>query len=198
MAGNPADLTVYIDSNRANDHTYYGNGGYGGATTPGSSRIATTKDNEDQINGVYYNFKAATSGTGDSISTDNTNSPDTFCPLGWQMPYGGSGGDYYNKSRSWKYLLTSYGFNFEESSTGITSYPISLVLSGYFLWRTAKLFSLNESATYHSETNTNNNGSYRIIVNKNGWSSMSTGGGHEKTEGHAIRCSSKFSILTIF
>ena len=195
MEGTPADLTVYIDSTVVHDHTYYGNGNTGGVTTPGSSRIVTTRDDENQEMGAYYNFQAATTGTGGAMSTNNTNSPDTFCPLGWQMPYGGMGGDYYDQSKSWKFFFASYGIEFDESPTGITSYPISLVPSGYFLWQSGKLYSFASSATYHTITNANNNNNHRLIINSNGWANPSTAGGNQKVEGHAIRCDCRISIL---
>ena len=128
-------MTVYADVDITHNHTYYGNGcpngwgtdGDGGSTTPCSTRIVQSSDDENQKNGTYYTFQAASSGSGATIATQNTNIPDTFCPLGWQLPYGGTGGDYYDKSKSYKYLLDEYGYmdSTEEGGYGAMSYPLS-------------------------------------------------------------------------
>ncbi|MBR2601028.1 hypothetical protein IKE07_02755, partial [Candidatus Saccharibacteria bacterium] len=136
------NIEQYKDGDRSHSLTYYGNGCantwkneppyYGGSTVACSVRLTKTKDDEYQNIGTYYNYHAATSGTGAAITTDNDNSPDTFCPLGWQLPYSGTDGDYYNKSRSWNYLFSvkyNYG-NDSVGSSGVHSYPISNVFSG--------------------------------------------------------------------
>ena len=135
VEGRPNDLRVYIDTNVTHDHTYYGNGCGPdiGSTTPCSTRIVQTNDGENQKNGTYYHFQAATVGTGGTIASENANSPDTFCPLGWQLPYSGTGGDYYDISRSIKVLLDTY--QIDDNITGVhilRSYPFSIVYSGYF------------------------------------------------------------------
>ena len=132
MAGDPADLSVYVASDVNHDLTYYGNGCFGipGSFTPCESRIVTTSDGEDLEIGTYYHFQAATAGSGGaSLATDNTNAPDTFCPLGWQMPYGGTGGDYYDKSRSWRFLFNTYNYG-NDDVNAVLSYPISEIRSG--------------------------------------------------------------------
>ena len=166
MEGNPADLTVYIDETpgwQLRDHTYYGNGcpngwgtsGEGGSSTPCSTRVLKDKDNEQQKNGTYYNFQAVTVGTGGAIETQNNNSPDTFCPLGWQLPYSVTGGDYHDKSKSWIYLVSSYNYSYNQSSdpdgAKLKKYPFSLVSSGHFYWRTGRLYIQNvdgDSSTF--------------------------------------------------
>ena len=191
MAGTPADLTVYIDSNKAHDHTFFGNGceiqyKEGGSITPCSTRVVETQDGESQYQGVIFNFQAATSGSGSTISENNSNAPDTFCPLGWQLPYSGRDGDYYNKSKSWGYFMSSYGI----TSRGIilNKYPISFALSGYFLWQNGKLYAQAISGTYHSDTAASGNNSYRLILGSDGYASWNETNGHMRTEGHAVRC----------
>ena len=115
------------------DHTYIGNGCPGGDDAPDSfvscsTNIAPTADSENLVIGSYYNYMAATTGSGGTtLSDNNTITPDTFCPLGWQLPYGGTGGDYYDKSKSYKYLLDEYGYmdSTEEGGYGAMSYPLS-------------------------------------------------------------------------
>ena len=198
--------TGNIDDSGNKDHTYYGNGcpnawdssdppSYGGSDKACSTRIARTRDNEEQKNGTYYHFQAATSGTGGAIETDNTNSSDTFCPLGWQLPYSGTGGDYYDKSRSWKYLFDTYGYQ-ESGGSGsrIQEYPISYFFSGSYFWRNGRLFYLGNVA---SQSWSSTSGSHIINAYRMGWSNVGYYFGLAgKNDGYPIRCGFMVSILT--
>ena len=166
-------MTIYIDKSGDyynHDRSYYGNGcsGGDGSITPCTSRIVKTNDNEDQKNGTYYNSQSATSGTGGSMSTDNANSSDTFCPLGWQMPYSGTGGDYYDKSRSWNNLFTTYSISFDDGAsvdaTKLKSYPFSYIASGYFYFFTGKLYVQGNHGLYWSSIIKNINDAYALYV----------------------------------
>ena len=148
VEGTPADLKVYIDSSLSNDHTYYGNGcsGFKIYSSPCASSIVKDGDNEDQKIGVYYNFQASTVGSGAAITTDNTNSPDTFCPLGWQLPYSGTDGDYYDKSKSNDFLFNTYGIADSQSGANqFRSYPFSYILSGRIRFETSGLRFLDNA-----------------------------------------------------
>ena len=174
VEGDPADLTVYIDTDPSHDLSYYGNGcnvgwGTGGSTishTPCSTRLVTTADDETQENGTLYHFQAATSGTGGGMTTNNTNSPDTFCPLGWQLPYSGTGGDYYDKSKSWRYLFTTYNYNDDaQGRTGVLSYPLSYIQAGSFDGVRGGIYGQDNGAYYISETNQSSTDYYRTWIN---------------------------------
>ena len=201
MAGTPADLTIYKDDTtgyQLRDHTYYGNGcpsGYG-SITPCETRIVQTADDDSQKNGTYYHFQAATSGSGGAITTNNTNSSDTFCPLGWQLPYSGTSGDYYDKSRSWRYLFTVYGIAFDNGtsadSTKIRSYPLSYILSGNYYWLDGMLYNINLVGNFWSATNTYITSSYNGVVTLSGIISSQE---LNKARGVAIRCDFDISNL---
>ena len=184
--------TGNVDGNFSHDHTYYGNGcsdrwvgdGSGGSTTACSTDLATTADNEDQKMGVYYTYQAASSGSGAATSTDNTNIPDTFCPFGWQLPYAGTGGDYYDKSKSWKYLFVQYGLgNNVDSYHKFQSYPFSYVYTGLYHWAYGKLyaFSYGGFVVYWSGTVSGSGNAYRI-------NAISLNESPGKTNGHMLRC----------
>ena len=130
--------------------------GSGGSDIPCETRIIETADGEFQKNGTIYNFQASTNGTGGAISDDNSNSSDTFCPLGWQLPYSGTGGDYYDKSRSWYYLFNVYDIAFNDGdrpdAAKIKSYPFSYVYSGTIRWTLGKLFNQTNGGYYWSST----------------------------------------------
>ena len=161
------------DKSYVHDHTYYGNGCeriwegdppyYNGSTISCTTRMVQTFDGEDQENGVYYNFTASTSGTSNSVTTGNV--PDSFCPLGWQLPYGGTGGDYYDKSKSWKYLLSEYSYG--DSKAGIDkamSFPLSLVKGGDYQFSTGALYRQNINGNYYAITAENSDNAYRLGI----------------------------------
>ena len=191
------DVEQYKDEYKDNDHTYYGNGCpndwvnepplYGGSTKSCNKRVIGTNDGENQKIGTYYNFQAATDGIGGAITTNNTNSPDTFCPLGWQLPYGGSGGDYYDQSKSWSYLYGLY--NILDHTTGsatLRSYPFSYIYSGYYYWIIGVLYLQELGTRMWPLTVYNNGNSYRMYI---GPTAVRTNGTDSKAVGFALRCS---------
>ena len=187
-------MTIFIDNNATHDHTYYGNGcsGGDGSATPCSTRIIQTADSENQENGTYFSFQAATSGFGGTIETENTNSSDTFCPLGWQLPYSGTGGDYYNKSKSWNYLFNKYSIvDDETSATKVKSYPFSYVYSGYYNWNTGRLYVQSNAGNYWSSTVVSSPVAYLLHT----WSSVvRPANTYNKVGGLDIRCVKSLSI----
>ncbi len=202
VAGNPADLTIFKDTNVAHDHTYIGRGckntwgtdGDGGSITPcadsdAGGRYVKTAANETQKNGTYYNFQAATVGAGGAMATDKTDSPYTFCPLGWQLPYSGTGGNYYDKSRSWSKLFTDYSIAFDDGTaagaTKIKSYPFSYVYSGYYHWATGRLYNLSNFGYYWSSTVVSSTNVYHLRTWSSGVRPAYT---TNKPRGNAIRC----------
>ena len=169
----------YPDTDLAHDHTYYGNGcqrwwdssepHQGGSITACETREVETEDNETLLNGTYYHASAAFVGSY-SIGIDmNTLIPDTFCPLGWQLPYSGTGGDYYDKSKSWRYLITEY--NIPSDATGqaiIRSYPFSYVKGGVYYWHLGALWYQNYRGHYWGDTKDAGNSIFTLgITNVN-------------------------------
>ena len=195
-------VAPYKDETVTNDHTYYGRGcknGWGtsgedGSQTPcpdsdAGGRYVTTADGETQKNGTYYHFQAATAGTGGSMTAANTNSPDTFCPLGWQMPYGGTGGDYYDKSKSWKYLFDYYSLTEDQTgATKLKSYPFSYIYSGSYYWHTGRLYRQTSNGYYWSSAVVNGS-AYRMVT-----SAAVPAVSDAKSGGIPLRCVYHFSI----
>ena len=192
----------YRDETLTNDHTYYGRGckndwgtsGEGGSQTPcadsdAGGRYVTTADGETQKNGTYYNFQAATVGAGGAMATDKTDSSYTFCPLGWQLPYSGTGGDYDDKSKTWNHLFKSYSLNIGDGtatdSTKAKSYPFSYINNGFYHWRLGRLYHLRSNGYYSSSTVYNIDSVYRLSI----WSvGLRPAGVDSKPIGFAIRC----------
>ena len=193
----------YLDEDITHDRSYYGKGcsngwgtdGEGGSQTPcadsdAGGRYIKTADNETQKNGTLYDFQAATSGAGAALTASNTDSLDTFCPLGWQLPYSGTGGDYYNKSRSWNYLFTAYNIESNPGSTAdatkVASYPFSYVYSGYYYWNKGRLYRQTSTGYYWSSTN----GSGVSVFLMSTWSGeVRRANVDSKLRGQAFRCS---------
>ena len=198
MEGSPADLTIYIDEKVNRDHTYYGNGcpnewggdGSGGSKTPCNYRILETSDHEDQEIGTYYHFQAATADTGGStLDTNNTNATDSFCPLGWQLPYSGTGGDYYDKSKSFRKLLIDYSIEFNPPTSAdiakVMSYPLSYIKSGFFRWNFGLLYYASLNGFYWSPTVYDSSISYRFSFDA---TNLAVANLVDKKSGQALRC----------
>ena len=195
-------VAPYKDGALTNDHSYYGRGckngwgtdGEGGSQTPcpdsdAGGRYVKTTDNETQKNGTYYNFQAATVGAGGAMATDKTDSSYTFCPLGWQLPYSGTGGDYDDKSRSWNHLFKSYGLHIGDGTatdaTKVKSYPFSYVNSGNYYWGTGRLYNQSNNGVYWSSTVVSSSDAYLLYT----WSSVvRPADTNNKTGGFAVRC----------
>ena len=206
MEGTPANMTMapYKDGTLTNDHSYYGKGcknswgtsGEGGSQTPcadsdAGGRYVKTADNETQKNGTYYNFQAATVGAGGAMATDKTDSSYTFCPLGWQLPYSGTGGDYDDKSKSWNHLFKSYSLHIGEGTstsadaTKVKSYPFSYVYSGRYYWATGRLYYQSIDGVYWSSTVVSSTGAYSLYT----WSSgVRPANADNKALGNTLRC----------
>ena len=203
-------VAPYKDGNVNNDYSYFGNGcknswgtdGTGGSVTPcpdsdAGGRYVKTADNETQKNGTYYNFQAATVGAGGAMDTDKSDSPYTFCPLGWQLPYGGTDGDYDDKSRSWNHLFKSYGLHIGDGTatdaTKVKSYPFSYVYTGTYYWLTGRLYYQSLNGYYWSSTVVNSTRAYNLGT----WSSgVRPAYANHKASGYAVRCGFMVSILT--
>ena len=184
-------MLQYKDGYVDHDHTYFGNGcpnawgqdGAGGSTTACSSRVMPTNDSNPEMLsvGTYYTFHASTSGSGMTATTDNGIISDSFCPLGWQLPYAGTGGDYYDKSKSWKMLFSIYSYT---SDTGTKKYPLSYIDTGIYHWTHGKLYSMYVGGfmTYWSNTTKDRTSAYRLDHANPSLQSPN------KTNGHSLRC----------
>ena len=186
-----------LDNFGAHDHTYFGNGcpnstTEGGSTKACSTKLVQTMDGETQEIGSIYNFQAATSGSGSALEEDNTNSPDTFCPLGWQLPYSGTGGDYYNQSRSFAFLFNTYSLISDYSSTTkLRSYPLSYIYPGYYTWNEGKYYFQGTLGIYTTATTKYSSHSYVF----NSWNAyIDYLNVYGKASGGELRCVDCFSI----
>ncbi len=151
MAGTSlSTLANYKDGYGTHEHTYFGNGnGTGYLTTVGTGYQTTTYDGETQKIGTYYNFQAATIGTGAELTVDGSHAPDTFCPTGWQLPIDGTG----SINKSFQKLFNNYSITSNSTDTNkARSYPLSYLLSGGYYWSRGEIGVLNNFGYWWSKT----------------------------------------------
>ena len=171
------------------EFTFYGNGCRisTGSKVACETRQVSTYDNETQNNGTMYSIASAfTRYSTPGTTTDNSNSPDTFCPLGWQLPYGGTGGDYYNQPKSWRYLIeTAYSLTKSEpGSQAMNSYPISYVPGGGYELRSGVYYNQGAAGLYWTSTRNDGSKSYRYYIGSNTYIIEANSNGY----GYAVRC----------
>ncbi len=99
--------------------------------------------------GNYYQWNAATAGTGGTIT--NTNASGSICPKNWKLPnYGDS------SSVSWGYMLTQYGVNRNSSGiSSVNSNTYNIALSPLFFVKGGYIDS-----NYQTFYNAGNTGNY--------------------------------------
>ena len=159
---------------------------YGGSATSCSIRNVNTVDNETQSIGTYYTYHTSTLGSIGSSTEDNANAPDTFCPLGWQMPYGGTGGNYYDKSKSWKYLVETIYQLSRTSGNVLQRYPFSIIRSGGYV--NGYLHFTNGLGRLNTSTISSSAGYYLAMISGEYQISPVSRG-----EAYPLRCVSEFT-----
>ena len=195
----------FPDTDRTHDHTYYGNGcpnrqdqtipdTWGGSEVACSTRLTQTYDGETQKIGTYYDGQAGSSGSGETVAEENANYPDTFCPLGWQLPYAGTGGDYYDKSKTWRFLYNTTYHYVSGAGIGntISSYPFSEVYSGYMNGDVQRYFAMGSTVLHYSSTKLRT-AYYDFSLSTNGLNVSQGAGARDR---HSLRCGFMVSILT--
>ncbi len=155
-------LANYKDNDMAHEHTYFGNGG---STTVGTSYQTTTYDGETQKIGTYYNFQAATIGTGASLSTDGDQAPDSFCPNGWQLPIGNT----QDVNKAFQKLLNSYNITSNAAGSIVArSYPPSYIFSGHYHWGEGRIYNIGYDARWQTNTVWGEDNTYTLYIGGNG------------------------------
>ena len=63
----------------------------------------------------YYSWDAVTLGSGRTITTENTDAPQSICPKGWRLPTSGKWSNYEWKRGDFYILATAYGADLENN-----------------------------------------------------------------------------------
>ena len=143
--------------------------------------------------GNYYQWNAATAGTGSTIA--NTDAAGSICPKGWHLPAGNT-----NNGGSFYYLLSQYGFS-SAPTTGDGSLvlaPLYFVSSGDIELNWASISPQTRAAgaagltpragslgTYWSSTASSVSYAYSLRFSTDG---VSTSSSYRRYSGHSIRC----------
>ena len=141
--------------------------------------------NGTQHLGDYYNWYAATaeSGTWDMATESVAGSAtDSICPYGWQLPVNGAAND-----KSWgKLITTSYGIGSNANgSRSLRSFPLSVIMSGYYYWVYGNLYGRGTYGYYWSST------PYAATYSRYLYfysTYVGPQGGNNKTYGFTVRC----------
>ena len=127
--------------------------------------------------GAYYNWYAATAGTG-TYDTVSGNAPSSICPKGWRLPTGGSGGEFRVFSEKYNTVML------------MLDAP-NIVLSGRY--HEDRYMDQPRRAFLWSCTPVNNISTFRLqVVNLEEDQHITPGTtGYDKSEGFSVRCVNK-------
>jgi len=121
-------------------------GGTDGRYWNGASSFATTGDARNHF-GNYYNWPAATAGSGTaSITTDGQNVGDSICPKGWQLPQNSGTKSFNNLIR------TVYGISATNTDASVIAEPLHFIRSGDYYWNGGTLDSQGTGGLFWSAT----------------------------------------------
>ena len=120
--------------------------------------------------GNYYNWYAATAGTG-TCAMESGDATSSICPRGWRLPTSGSSGEFQT-------LYNNYN-----SFSAMTSSPVNFVLSGYRYSSTTR--SQKSAGYYWSSTAGDSDDAYRLSINS---SSINPASNYHKYRGFSVRC----------
>ncbi len=121
-------------------------GGTDGRYWNGTSSYTTTGNLRNHF-GNYYNWPAATAGTGtDSIATDGTNVGDSICPKGWQLPQNTGTKSFNNLIR------TVYGISATDTDASVIAEPLHFIRSGGYRRSDGTLVNQGTNGDFRSAT----------------------------------------------
>ncbi len=120
--------------------------------------------------GSYYNWYAATAGTG-KYETSSGSVSNSICPRGWRLPTGGSSGEF----------QTLYGYY--NSVSAMMSSPVNFVLSGFRF--SSSTFYQGSDGLYWSSTAYDSRGAYYLYLLS---SDVRPADDFDKYGGFTVRC----------
>ncbi len=105
------------------DYDGYGTKYTNASSWTNSGSQAMFYDPGDSTTGNYYNWQAATQGTGSQVTTRGENASGSICPSGWILPPSSGNGSFAN-------LVTDLGYG-SALSSALRAAPYNLKMSGY-------------------------------------------------------------------
>lgn len=132
-------------------------------------------------NSWYYQWNTATAGSGQGITADGAEAPDSICPAGWKLPLGGT--IYANINGSYEKLLSAYQLS-NTSGAELSQPPLNFSKSGYIT--NSKLISLGTHGIYWTRVAAGSaNSAYNLGFNAGGYG---ISGSIARFNGYTIRC----------
>ena len=152
------------------------------ATTEWTGSIDNTVSgntyNAHYLVGNYYQWNAATAGTGGSITS--TNATDSICPKGWQLPTSNN-----SNNGSFQYLMNAHSISSNTTgSTKITQSPLYFNPSGYVY--SGSLWNAGNVGGYWSSTAGSNSSSAYSLYFTSG--RVGPSGIYDRYFGQSVRC----------
>ena len=178
---------AYAEYARSYDNLGDGQSGSGGGV---DKATLTDADGNEQYYGTYFNWYAATAGSGTYEMQSETDAKNSVCPKNWQLPKN-------SENKSWNHLIaTIYGMNII-SSTETTQIqdeinatkkaPFSILQAGLYVWSGGSLTNRSVGIHYWTSTTSgyiNARHFYSSYINSH-FSPQNAG---DKVHGLTVRC----------
>lgn len=152
----------------------------------GGKTYTSTEYDAHYLAGNYYQWNAATAGTGGEIT--DTDATGSICPKNWKLPKSGS--MFNNTKGSFYYLLNQYGLGMYVTGTYINDYNIAL--SPLFFVRgghvaSTSFFNAGQVGDYWSSRAYTSGARYAYALHFYASGVMSSSN-HDRFEGYSVRC----------
>ena len=187
------DPGMYVNNNPTawTSCNSYWSGGSCSNWTEVSSMTAMTEERTDgtmidgntydahYLAGNYYQWNAATAGTGEQATSYNTNATDSICPKGWKLPTSNN-----SNSGSFGGLTSAYSIsNNSTGATALTKSPLYFIPAGYVY--SGSLVSAGNSGDYWSSTAFSSDYAYNLYFKSGRVNPSNFNGRHG---GQPVRC----------
>ena len=154
-------------------------GGTAGRYWNGASSYTETGNMRNHF-GNYYNWPAATAGTGtSSVSTDGTTVGDSICPKGWQLPLNANNKSFNNLIR------TVYGISATNTDASVIAEPLHFIRSGGYSWNGGSLNLQGAYGNFWSAAAKDGTNAYNLNFNSSNLNPQNT---NNKGNGLTVRC----------
>ena len=128
--------------------------------------------------GNYYQWNAATAGTGASVTSNGDNASSSICPKGWKLPANGS------STGSFGGLTSAYSISSNSAgATALTKSPLYFIPAGYVA--SGSLYDAGYSGSYWSSTARSSGSAYSLRF---GSSDVYPSYNGSRYSGRSVRC----------
>lgn len=131
----------------------------------------------------YYQWNAATAGTGSNAIVDGATASDSICPKGWTLPL--DGGTDATIKGSFRGLMGAYNLSNETGGTTLTQPPINFVRAGNVIANQGIQTHIGNGAFLWSKSASSKSTAYAMFVNGQ---SIVQPGSHSRLNGFSVRC----------